>query len=207
MLGVDLGIVNIAVDSDGNVWSGKAVNTARSKFRRMRRKLQQKGTRSAKRLLKKRSKREVRFGRDINHCISKHLVSSAEGTRRAIALEDLGGISRRVTVCRQQRARHGSWAFAQLRQFVEYKAQMRGVAVILVDPRNTSRTCPVCGHVSKSNRPTRDCFKCRSCGFSGPADSVAATVIRDRGRAAVNQPNVTGGGNAAQLQAHDFNRG
>ena len=197
VLGVDLGIVNIAVDSDGNVWSGKRINTARSRFRRMRRKLQQKGTRSAKRLLVKRSRRETRFARDVNHCISKHIVSSAEGTQRAIALEDLGGITRRVTVSRQQRAKHGSWAFAQLRTFVEYKAKLRGVAVILVDPRDTSRTCPLCSHVSKTNRPTRDEFKCQSCGFSGPADSIAATVIADRGRAAVNQSNVTWAANAA----------
>jgi len=202
VLGVDLGVVNIAADSDGNVWSGGAVNTARSRYRKMRKKLEEKGTRSAKRLLVKRSRRESRFARDVNHCISKQIVSSAEGTRRAIALEELGGIRRRTTVSRQQRAKHSSWAFAQLRSFIEYKAKLRGVAVVAVDPRNSSRTCPCCGHVSKSNRPSRDLFSCRSCGFSGSADSVAAAIIADRGRAAVNQPNVTSGGKAApQSQA------
>jgi len=193
VLGVDLGVINIAADSDGVVWSGRAVNTARSRFRKMRKKLQKVGTRSAKRLLRKRSKRERRFARDINHCISKQIVSSAEGTQRAIAIEELGGIRRRTTVSRQQRAKHSSWAFAQLRFFIEYKAKLRGVAVIAVDPRNSSRTCPCCSHVSKSNRPSRDSFVCQSCGFSGPADSVAATIIADRGRAVVNQPNVTSG--------------
>ena len=205
VLGVDLSVVNIAADSDGVVWSGRAVNTARSRFRKMRKKLQKIGTRSAKRLLRKRSKREQRFARDVNHCISKQIVSSAEGTQRAIAIEELGGIRRRTTVSRQQRAKHSSWAFAQLWFFIEYKAKLRGVAVIAVDPRNSSRTCPCCSHVSKSNRPSRDSFVCQSCGFSGPADSVAAAIIADRGRAAVSQPNVTSGdrscGRRGQSQA------
>ena len=202
VLGVDLGIVNIAADSDGVVWSGRAVNTARSRFRKMRKKLQSKGTRSVTRLLVKRSKREQRFARDVNHCISKQIVSSAEGTQRAIALEELGGIRRRTTVSRQQRAKHSSWAFAQLRTFIEYKAKLRGVAVIAVDPRNSSRTCPCCSHVSKSNRPSRDSFICQSCGFSGPADSVAATIIADRGRAVVNQPNVTSDARRGVADSH-----
>ncbi|WP_268796323.1 zinc ribbon domain-containing protein [Parageobacillus toebii] len=49
-----------------------------------------------------------------------------------------------------------------------------------------SRTCPVCGHVAKENRPSRDQFCCRACGYAAPADNVAAENIR---RAAVNQPN------------------
>ena len=76
--------------------------------------------------------------------------------------------------------------------FIEYKAKMAGVLVITVDPRNTSRTCPSCGHCEKANRPRRDDFKCRQCGHAGPADSIAAENIRALGRAVVNQPYVSG---------------
>ena len=114
----------------------------------------------------------------------------AQGTRRAIALEDLGGIRKRVTVRRDQRAtlhaRSGS--FFQLRAFLTYKAQLAGVTVIPVDPRHTSRTGPHCGCVDKRNRPAQSKFACVSCGFSGFADHIAARNIASR--AVVNPPNV-----------------
>ena len=112
------------------------------------------------------------------------------GTARDIALEDLQGIRERISVRRRQRARHCNWAFAQLRSFVEYKAKLAGVPVVLVDPRHTSRTCVACGHVDKYNRPSRARFQCVRCAFVGHADHVAARVIAARARAAVMQPNV-----------------
>lgn len=187
-LGVDLGIKNIAVDSDGEVFSGDKINGIRKRHAKLRAKLQKKGTKSAKRLLKKRSKKEHRFATDVNHCIAKKLVVKAKGTGRGIALEDLKGIRERVTVRKSQRGQHNFWAFYQLRQFIEYKATLAGVQVVLVDPRNTSRTCPVCGYIDKKNRPTRNDFCCQSCGYAGPADSIAAVNIGRR--AVVNRPDV-----------------
>lgn len=186
VLGVDLGISNIAVDSDGTVHTGGQVNGLRHRHRRLRQKLQAKGTKSARRLLQKRRRKEARYAKDVNHVISKRIVASAKGTRRAIALEELGGIRDRVTARRAQRATLHSWSFFQLRSFVEYKAALAGVRVIPVDPRNTSRTCPACGHVSKLNRPAQDRFLCRSCGLAGLPDHFAAREIQRRG--AVNHP-------------------
>ncbi len=157
-LGVDLGVVNIAVDSDGQVHSASHINNVRHRHRRLRAKLQAKGTRSAKRKLKRLSGKERRFAKDTNHCISKKLVAKAKDTNRAIALEDLQGIRERVTVRRKQRATLHSWSFYQLRSFVTYKAKRAGVPVFLVDPRNTSRTCPACGHVDKANRVSQSQF-------------------------------------------------
>jgi IS605 OrfB family transposase len=185
-LGIDLGVTNIAVDSDGQVHSASHINNVRHRHRRLRAKLQAKGTRSAKRKLKRLSGKEHRFAKDTNHCISKKLVAKAKDTNRAIALEDLGGIRSRVTVRRSQRATLHSWAFYQLRSFVTYKAKRVGVPVFLVDPRNTSRTCPACGHVDKANRPSQSKFSCVVCGFAGLADHIAAVNIGRR--AAVNPP-------------------
>lgn len=189
VIGVDLGIANVAVDSTGEVFSGKMLNAIRHRHARLRQKLQKKGTKSAKRLLKKRRRKEQRFARDVNHCISKKIVQKAKDTGCLIALEDLTGIRTRTekTVQKAQRSKHSSWAFYQLRQFISYKAQIAGVPVILVDPRNTSRTCPECGLVDKKNRPTRDDFRCLCCGYAAPADNVAARIIASR--AAVIQPN------------------
>ncbi len=178
---------NIATDSDGNSYSGAKVNGIRNRYARLRSKLQAKGTKSAKRLLKKRSRKESRFAKDVNHRISKELVQRAKDTGRGIALENLKGIRERVTVRKAQRRQHHSWSFYDLRQKIEYKAAIAGVPVVLIDPRNTSRTCPVCGCVDKRNRPSQSVFSCIQCGFSGHADTIAAGNIARR--AAVNQPN------------------
>ena len=157
-LGVDLGIVNLAVDSDGETHSGDKVLKVRDRTAKLCSGLQSCGTKSAKKHLKKLSGKEKRFQRDVNHCISKHIVAKAKDTKRAIVLEDLGGIRSRTTVSKAQRRDLHAWGFFQLRSFIEYKAKLSGVQVILVDPRNTSRTCPKCGHVAAENRRTREDF-------------------------------------------------
>jgi IS605 OrfB family transposase len=185
-LGVDLGIANIAVDNDGQMYSGSTIKNVRHRRRRLRQKLQRKGTLGTHRRLKKLAGKEQRFARHVNHMISKQLVHKAQDTRHGIALEDLGGIRERVTVRKSQRAGLHSWSFYQLRSFIEYKARRAGVLVVAVDPRNTSRTCPSCGYVDKANRRTQAHFSCIQCGFAAPADYVAAINIGRR--AAVNQP-------------------
>ena len=141
VLGVDLGIVTLATTSEGRRFSGEAVDSVREKTTTLKRALQQRGTKSAKRHLKKLSGREARFKRVTNHVISKEIVWAAKGTRRAISLEDLKGFSGRKTVHKAVRERFGKWAFGQLRQFIEYKARREGIPVIFVDPRNTSCMC------------------------------------------------------------------
>jgi IS605 OrfB family transposase len=187
-LGVDLGVSNIAVDSTGEVHQGKTVKNMRYRHRKLRAKLQAKGTKATRRRLKKLSGKERRFATWTNHNISKHIVAKAERTGQGIALENLQGIRGRVRARRSQRATLHSWSFAQLRVFIEYKARLGGVPVVAVDPRNTSRTCPACGRVDQANRPSQSVFSCVDCGFSGLADHIAAVNIR---RAAVNRPNVS----------------
>lgn len=180
-LGVDLGIVNIAVDSEGEATSGSNVNTVRAANKKVRARLQSKGTKSAKRLLKHRSKKEKLFARDVNHCVSKKIVEKAKALGYGIAIENLSGIrSTEKTVSRQQRYRHSSWTFYLLRNYISYKAKLAGVPVVLVDPAYTSQTCPVCGHIAQENRVSRNDFCCQSCGYAAPADSVAAVNIRSR---------------------------
>ncbi|MFE1292158.1 zinc ribbon domain-containing protein, partial [Streptomyces sp. NPDC058751] len=52
-----------------------------------------------------------------------------------------------------------------------------GREVIAVDPRNTSRRCPACGHTAKENRPTQEKFHCQSCGHTDHADTVGAINV------------------------------
>jgi len=186
MLGIDLGICNLATNSDGDNFSGKEVDAVRERMTAIKKKLQKRGSKSAKRHLKKLSGREAKFKRNTNHVISKKIVSTAKDTSRAIALEDLKGFNGRQTVRKADRERFGKWAFDQLRQFIEYKAQLAGVPVIAVDPRNTSRTCSACGCISKANRKSQSIFSCIECGITLHADYNAALNIASR--AVVNLP-------------------
>ncbi|HLV98411.1 MAG TPA: transposase [Ktedonobacterales bacterium] len=189
-LGVDLSIVNLATDSEEHTFSGAAISKARRHYQKRRQILQKVGTKSAKRRLKQNSGREQRFMRDTNHCISKALVKKAAQTRKALALEDLTGIRDRTTVRRAQRYERHSWAFFQLRSFLTYKAAWAGVRIVLVDPRNTSRTCSACGHCEKANRQSQASFHCQRCGMQMNADVNAAINIS---RAAVKPPVVATG--------------
>jgi putative transposase len=187
-IGVDLGIVNLATDSEGQTFTGAKVREVRQRYHKRRQELQRVGTRSAKRRLKKLSGREKRFQKDTNHKIAKTLVHKAVVSRKALALEDLTGIRERTTVRRENRYERHCWAFSQLRMYIAYKAAWASVDVRFVDPANTSRTCSECGHRAKANRQTQASFKCQQCGFCCNADLNAAINIS---RADVKQPKVS----------------
>jgi len=212
VLGVDLGRTDIAHTSEGDNWNGQQLNKVRDHHSRLRAVLQRKaskGTRSSRRrcreLLQRLSGKERRFQSRqrcvaktwVNHRISKAIVSRAKATNSALALEDLTGIRERVNQqprSKTERRRANSWAFYQLRQFLEYKALRAGVALILVPPAYTSQTCHRCLHIhpdpAQSYRSGKK-FKCGHCGWEGDADLNGANVIALLG-AAVNQPRGSG---------------
>ncbi|MGY2837056.1 RNA-guided endonuclease InsQ/TnpB family protein [Thermostichus sp. MS-CIW-41] len=220
VIGVDLGRTDIAHTSEGDNWNGQQLNRIRDHYSRLRAVLQRKaskGTRSSRRrcreLLQRLSGKERRFQSRqrcvaktwVNHRISKAIVSRAKATNSAIALEDLTGIRERVNQqprSKAERRRTNSWAFYQLRQFLEYKALRAGVALILVPPAYTSQTCHRCLHIhpdpAQSYRSGKQ-FKCGHCGWEGDADLNGANVIALLG-AAVNQPR--GSWLACQLQGY-----
>ncbi len=191
VLGIDLGIVNLATDSSGETFSGHLVEKTRKRHHALRGRLQKRGTKSAKRHLGKLSGKEARFRKNSNHVISKRIVQKAKSGGQAIAIEDLRHIRSRTerTVKKSQRSRHSSWAFAQLRSYLSYKAALAGVPRPTVNPRNTSRTCHQCGHCEKANRKSQAHFKCVQCGFAAPADWNAAVNIS---RASVMVPIAAG---------------
>jgi putative transposase len=212
VLGVDLGRTDIAHTSEGDNWNGQQLNKVRDHHSRLRAVLQRKaskGTRSSRRrcreLLQRLSGKERRFQSRqrcvaktwVNHRISKAIVSRAKATNSALALEDLTGIRERVNQqprSKTERRRANSWAFYQLRQFLEYKALRAGVALILVPPAYTSQTCHRCLHIhpdpAQSYRSGKK-FKCGHCGWEGDADLNGANVIALLG-AVVNQPRGSG---------------
>jgi putative transposase len=220
VIGVDLGRTDIAHTSEGDNWNGQQLNRVRDHYSKLRAALQRKaskGTRSSRRrcreLLQRLSGKERRFQSRqrcvaktwVNHRISKAIVSRAKATNSAIALEDLTGIRERVNQqprSKAERRRANSWAFYQLRQFLEYKALRAGVTLILVPPAYTSQTCHRCLHIhpdpAQSYRSGKS-FKCGHCGWEGDADWNGANMIAKLG-AVVNQPR--GPWLACQLQGY-----
>jgi IS605 OrfB family transposase len=187
-LGVDLGIVNLAVDSDAHTYTGNDVEAVRQRCQTHRQTFQARGTKKAKRCLRQMAGKESRFRRWVNHHIATKLVAHAKDTKAALALEDLTGIRDRTTVRKGQRNQHSGWSFRQLRAFIVYKAQRAGVPVVLVDPRNSSRTCRRCGSVDKRNRRRQGEFSCRRCGHTCHADLNGASILAQR--AAVSRPDL-----------------
>ena len=187
-LGVDLGIVNIAMDSDGNSYTGEAIEAMRSRTATARQTYQSTHTKGAKRRLKKMAGRQARFQRWANHGLAKRLVAYAKDTKAALVLEDLTHIRSRMTVRKNQRSKQHNWSFRQLREFLVYKARQAGVPLLFVDPRNTSRTCSRCGFVDKKNRRSQADFSCLRCGHEANADLNAVRNLATRG--AVTHPDL-----------------
>ncbi|MGW3820270.1 RNA-guided endonuclease InsQ/TnpB family protein [Streptomyces sp. NPDC005046] len=185
-IGVDLGIANIATTSTGYQAAGRGLNRYRKRQLALRAKLQKKRTKSARRRLKARARKEARHAANTNHIIAKTIVTEAERTSAGISLEQLKGIRQRVRLRKPQRVTLHSWAFAQLADFIVYKAKRAGVPLVFVDPAYTSQTCAECGHVDKRNRVDQGLFICRGCGVVAHADRNASHNIATRGESVWN---------------------
>jgi len=177
VLGIDRGIVNVAVCSDNTFFDSKHLRAVKGRYRYNRRCLQHVGTRSAHRKLQRLSGCERRFVQDTNHCISKSIVSKPFDV---FVLEDL-----RIVRAKESGKRFncllGSWSPSQLEKFIVYKAENKGKIVIKIDPKYTSQRCSRCGFVHRKNRCGLR-FRCRKCGFELNADLIASRNIGVLGR-------------------------
>jgi putative transposase len=180
IVGVDRGIRRPAVTSQGKYLGKPVWRDIEERMRSLRSRLQVKGTRSAKRHLRRLQGRLARFRLDCDHKLSYRLVRSCE-PGDTIVFEDLTHLRNRVKVRGPSaRRRLHSWSFARLGDLVGYKAAFRGICVASVDPRDTSRRCPQCDHREAANRKSRKRFHCVRCGFERNADLVGSWNIRDR---------------------------
>lgn len=178
VIGVDFGRRDIAVTSEGDKWDGAAIKQTRDRFSRVRASLQSKGTKNAKRVLKRLSGRERRYQTWLNHTISRSIINRAKQTDSAVAIEDLMGIRARTNKKprnKTERRRSNSWAFYQLRTFLEYKGIQSGVEVIAVPPQYTSQTCHHCLHIGQRLAKS---FRCDDCEWHGDADFNGSQMIR-----------------------------
>ena len=183
VVGIDRGLRFLATsfDEQGEVSfvSGKKILATRRKYKRLRQKLQSKGTKSAKRRLKAIGQRENRWMSDINHQVSKTLVDKY-GTGTVFAIEDLTNVRFATEkVAKPRRYEQVSWSFYQLEQFLAYKSELRGSTVVKVDAHYTSQRCPKCGVIDKQacNHGTHE-YHCKHCGYTSNDDRIGAMNIQ-----------------------------
>ena len=186
ILGVDVGINNLAVTSEGVFF--KTPKTQIRKFHYLRKRLQGKGTKSAKRLLRKLSGRQKRFMRHYNHIVSKSIVRNAD----TIVMENLKGI-RKISKGKRFNRWLNNWSFYQLQSFIKYKAEREGKAVQFIKPYLTSQTCSNCLELGSRYF---DSFFCLHCGFSSQSDLNASYNLR---RLHVTKPYISNNEGKGQL--------
>jgi IS605 OrfB family transposase len=175
ILGVDLGENVAAATSGGSLYGGGPLKNSRDRFLALRRRLQGKGSQSAKQLLRKVSGRESRHVRHVNHAISAKIVAEAlERGCGTIAMENLRTIRDRIKAGKRMRTRLHRWAWRQLQRFVAYKAQALGIAIAYVDPAYTSQICSSCDQRGTRQRHR---FSCKPCGIFAHSDRNAARNI------------------------------
>jgi putative transposase len=180
VLGVDLGIENLAVTSTAYFFSGRELTHNLREFEKVRAGLQQTGTRSAHRTLEHSSGRELRYIRDVLHRASNAIITEAlRYNCDVIAFEDLTHIRERTGASWGHK-----WAFRTLYKQVEYKAEAEGITVKQVGSAYTSKRCAECGFTAEENRPTRNEFRCQKCESEANADYLSTARESRRSRRA-----------------------
>jgi len=173
VLGVDLGVNNLAVTSTGTFWSANEFNHWRREYEKRRRDLQQCGSRHAHENIQSVGRKETGRFEIYLHSVANELIEEAIETDCSyIVFEDLTHIREEVPDATWQHI----WAFRRLYEYVEYKAVEQGVEVVQVDPRNTSNRCSTCGFTHDDNRHGEQ-FACQQCGYENHADYNAAKNV------------------------------
>ncbi|XGI83901.1 RNA-guided endonuclease InsQ/TnpB family protein [Halorutilales archaeon Cl-col2-1] len=171
VLGVDLNTRgSLAVSSTGAYWSIEYLNHWRREYEKRRKSLQEHGSRYAHENIQCVGEKESGRFKNHLHRVAKEIVEEAvENGCSIIAMEDLERI-------RDDLNRWHDWAYRRLYQYVEYKAEERGVRVTQENPEHTSQRCSKCGFTHPQNRSGSK-FKCRKCGYENHADYNAAKNV------------------------------
>jgi IS605 OrfB family transposase len=174
VLGVDLGVENIAVTSTGMFWSADELNHWHREYEHRRGSLAQCGTRWAHENIQSVGRTETGRFEQLLHRVANEIVDEAlEHGCSYIAFENLIDIRDRMSGIKKLHA----WAFRRLYTYVEYKGKARGLTVQQVNPKYTSQRCSTCGFTNEANRSSQDSFCCQDCGYENHADYNAAKNI------------------------------
>lgn len=197
-VGIDLGITRFAALSDGSFLEPlnsfkKLENKLAKEQRRLARKV--KFSANWQKQKKKITRLHIRIADTRNDYLHKSSATISKN-HAIVYVEDLKvrNMSKSATGTSEAPGKNvlaKSWlnravldqGWYEFRRQLEYKLAWTGGWLVKVPPQNTSRTCPVCGLISKENRKTQSLFRCVSCGLKENADFVGAINIKRAGLA------------------------
>lgn len=189
VLAIDLGIRHAACSVDTRSgetrFYGRELRRVRGHYFHLRRKL---GQKKLPKVVKRIGARESRIVNDQLHKIAKVIVDEAERSNAIIAIGNPNGIRRNGRGRRFNR-KLNSWPFWKLRQYIEYKANWRGIRVVEVSEAYTSQRCWRCGTIGVRSGRHHGLFECHQCGLKENADRNGAFNI---GRRALGQVSKVG---------------
>lgn len=175
-IGLDRGVINVIATSNKELVSGKLLRKNKRKYLYLKRKLQAKGTRSAKKLLKKISTKEKRFSLNFLHSLTKKMVSTTNV--ETYVLENLSRIKSKKHNKKSNKI-VSNWGFKLFEELLKYKAEAKGINIEYVNPSYTSQVCSGCQNLDKESR-NKGIYRCNNCGLKIHADINAAINIRNR---------------------------
>ena len=126
------------------------------------------------RLLGKYRGRERHRVREIYYKAAKEIGAAV------IVMEDLRHLNRKDKDSKELNGRIHRWSYRRFQQILEYQAKLHGLNVKYVDPRNTSRICPICGDELKESSNGRRIRRCRRCGLEEDRDAIAVRNLTRR---------------------------
>lgn len=190
-IGVDVNEDNVALSAvtesgvqDSVVIEYTEIKTQRHEFFTMRKRMQSAGQTAFETTMQN---REKRFVHDRLHQVSRRVVKWVEQfDNPVIVFEDLKDIREDIEYGTRMNRRLHSLPFAQLQDFVSYKAAWNGIPSVKIDPAYTSQKCLSCGHTERANRVKKR-FKCVECSFQDHSDRKAAVSISAKGLAMLNR--------------------
>ena len=149
------------------------------KRRRIQSKIRSRGLRA--RLLEKYRDREWRRIKEIYHKAVKRIIDKAkEADVKIIIMEDLKHLNRKNTGSKELNGRLHRWSYSRFQKILEYQAKLCGLHVKYVNPRGTSKTCPICGDELEESSNGRRLRKCQRCGLEEDRDIIAVRNLTRR---------------------------
>ncbi len=174
-VGVDLGIKELAICSDGKIFENpRPLKKNLKKLKRLQRRFskKQKGSNNKEKARKQLAKLHYKIScirKDCLHKITTYLTKA----KSSIVIEDLSPINMMKNHCLAQAISDVGWY--EFRRQLEYKGERYDCKVIIVDRfYPSSKKCSKCGNIKKDLTLADRIYQCESCGLEIDRDLNAA---------------------------------
>ena len=201
VMGIDLGVINTATtvkeDGEARIYTGKGLLSTQRYFNKEVARVQSvvmkqsKGKKKWSRKLSELARKKRRQIKHALHAQTKAIVEDCvKSNVNVVVVGDLKNIrkqrsdtknakklARARSLGRKTNQKFHAWSFKQFTDTLQYKLRLKGIQLVSVNEKSTSKTCSKCGNMRKRNRKTRGSYVCNKCGYKINADVNAAINI------------------------------